>query len=282
MRPGTAPRWGRYNSGVMDGLRQRLDELIGLRSREPLLTRARPVCGPSPLEDALGGGEVVSGARRCWQVNTPFARICAEACVRAEHLGALRAWGRRGVVIDPARAMVLDIETAGFAGVPVFLIGVVLLDEAPLRVQQFLARDYPEEEAILHAFAGLAGRRDTWITFNGRSFDEPFLRDRAARYRLPLPKVQHHIDLLHVARRAWPRGLPNHRLGTLEQYVLRRPRVGDVPSSDVPDLFRHFIETGNARVIAPVLDHNRRDLVACTELLVILLGQPAPSPAPPT
>jgi len=223
---------------------------------------------------------VVSGSRRCWQVTTAFARICPEACVTAEQLCALRTSSRRGVVIDPARAMVLDIETGGFAGVPVFLIGVVLLDETPLRVQQFLARDYPEEEAILHAFAELAARRDTWVTFNGRSFDEPFLRDRAARYRLPLPKVQHHIDLLHAARRRWPRGLPNHRLGTLERYVLRRPRVGDIPSSDVPDLFRHFIETRNARVIAPVLDHNRRDLVACTELLAILLEQPSPSPAP--
>jgi len=47
----------------------------------------------------------------------------------------------------------------------------------------------------------------------------------------------------------------------------QRTRVGDVPSSQVPHLFHHFYRTGNARPLAPVLEHNRIDLVSCAELL---------------
>ena len=60
------------------------------------------------------------------------------------------------------------------------------------------------------------------------------------------------------------------RLETLEQHVLSRTRVGDVPSCDVPDLFHHFVRTRNAAPLRPVLEHNQLDLVSCAELLLQL------------
>jgi uncharacterized protein YprB with RNaseH-like and TPR domain len=171
----------------------------------------------------------------------------------------------------PADAcMVVDIETGGFAGTPVFLIGVVLLDRRPLTVMQLLARDYPEEEAILRKLAEYAATRTTWVTFNGKSFDAPFLQDRAVLHRVPLAPARQHVDVLHAARRRWRDTLPNCKLGTLETHILQRPRVGDVPSADVPLLFHHFVQTGNARPLAGVLEHNRLDLVSSVELLVRL------------
>ena len=171
---------------------------------------------------------------------------------------------------DPAQTMVIDIETGGFSGTEVFLIGVVPLDLRPLRVVQWLARDYPEEAGILHAVTDLARRRNTWVTFNGKSFDEPFLRDRAAVHRVPWTPPSDHIDLLHHARRHWAGDLPNCKLQTLEQHLLGWQRVGDVPGSDIPDLFHHFIRTQNAAPLRPVLEHNQLDLISCTELLLRL------------
>lgn len=176
-------------------------------------------------------------------------------------------------MLDPARTVFLDIETGGFAGTPVFLIGVVLPDKRPLRVRQYLARDYPEEAAILHTVKELAATRDTWVTFNGRSFDEPFLRDRATLHRLHIPATRIHVDLLHTARRLWRADLPNCKLTTLEEHILGRPRVGDVPSADVPDLFHHFVRTGNATPLRPVLEHNQLDLISCVELLLRVCEQ---------
>lgn len=180
------------------------------------------------------------------------------------------------VSVDPRRTLVMDIETGGFSGTPVFLIGVVALDRRPLCVEQWLARDYPEEEAILHRLARWARKRDTWVTFNGKAFDAPFVLDRAAIYGIELDPPRVHVDLLHAARRRWRRKLPDCRLETLERHVLKRRRVGDVPSSDVPDLFHHFIRTRNAAPLKPVLEHNQLDLVSSTELLLQLADGNAP------
>ncbi len=233
---------------------------------------------PAKLEEIIGGCEAGVRGRRFWLVETPFEHVCERSEITPAALVApLHHDGGTGppMVVEPRQAMVLDIETGGFAGAPVFLIGLVLLGERPLSIRQFLARDYPEEEGILRALAEVAATRDTWVTFNGKSFDEPFLRDRATLHHVPMPAVRSHVDLLHAARRQWRHSLPNCRLGTLEEHVLKRPRIGDVPSCDVPDLFHHFIRTGNAAPLGPVLEHNRIDLVSSTELLV-RLSVPAP------
>lgn len=255
----------------MSDLRRRLDDLKAARppAAPPLLT---PDSAPRTLAEVLSGREVTIGTLAYWHLETAFDTVCPGNAAPPGVFGRLTfATGDDPpIVVDPPRTLILDLETGGFAGMPVFLIGLVLPDRRPLSVVQLLARDYPEEEAIVQALAELAASRDTWVTFNGRSFDEPFLRDRATlhRVRLPVPRV--HIDLLHAARRAWRGRVPNFRLVTLEEHILGRPRVGDVPGSDVPDIFHHFIRTGNAAPLRPVLEHNRIDLISATELLVRL------------
>lgn len=257
----------------MDDLRHRLDEIkAALRpGPPPMLPPRRPV--PRQLIEIVGGEERPFANGCCWVIETPFERACEIHAVPADVFACERyhdAGYGDPLCIRPQQTLVVDIETGGFAGTPVFLIGVVPLDARPLRVIQFLARDYPEERAILHGLLEASAGRDTWVTFNGKSFDEPMLRDRATLHRLCLPRPRIHVDLLHAARRTWGRDLPNCRLGTLEAQVLGRPRVGDIPSSDVPELFHHFIRTGNAAPLRPVLLHNQIDLVSSTELLLRL------------
>ena len=256
----------------MRDVRRRLDDLkLAARGGSRPRAAARSTA-PASLAEIIGGHEAECDGQRYWLVETPFDRICADAAARPEDFVTARGavGGSDNAQVIARRAMVVDIETGGFAGTPVFLIGIVPLDCRPLRVLQLLARDYPEEEAILRAMARHAAERDIWVTFNGKSFDEPFLRDRATLHRVTLPPTNVHVDVLHAARRRWRHELPNCRLGTLEAHILTRPRVGDVPSSDVPDLFHHFIRTGNANPLRPVLEHNRIDLVSSTELLVRL------------
>jgi uncharacterized protein YprB with RNaseH-like and TPR domain len=256
----------------MSQARKRLDDLkvAAASTRRVAITRRRTRARP---DDILPGRRATCRGKPYWLLETPFNAICRRPGVSPQHLSTpLRHPhpSTGAVTIDPRRAMVVDIETGGFAGMPVFLIGLVLLDERPLAVRQLLARDYPEEETIVAALARLAKSRDTWITFNGKSFDVPFLIDRATLHRVPLVPPAVHVDLLHAARRRWGRNLPNCRLATLETQILKRPRVGDIPSADVPDLFHYFIHTGRAGPLLPVLEHNQIDLLSSTELLVKL------------
>lgn len=259
----------------MSDVARKLDELCVWSAHRPGPTASghslKQPATPS-LAEVLGGGPARVGCLTYWRVETPFSAVpirpvfdwnllTARLCCRND---------RRAVQIDPARTVILDIETGGLAAMPVFLIGVILPDRQPPAVLQFLARDYPEEAAILHALAELTAPRDTWVTFNGKSFDEPYLRDRARLHHVALPVPHTHVDLLHLARRAWRSLVPDCRLVTLEQYILKRPRVGDVPSREVPELFHHFMRTGQALPLRPVLEHNRIDLISCAELLLRL------------
>lgn len=259
----------------MSELRRRLDDLMVRSAQRPSPAPATPVVPVRrALAEVVGGTERQADGKPYWHLVRTFDEICGAHIARGDAFAAVRTYADAAgtCTLDPVRTLVVDIETGGFAGTPVFLVGVVALDERPLCVHQFLARDYPEEEAILRAVRERAAARDTWITFNGKSFDEPFLRDRAVLHRLKWPAVRQHLDLLHVCRRQWRGRTTNFKLGTLEAEVLGRPRVGDIPSADVPMLFHYFIETRNAGPLRPVLEHNQLDLVACVELLQLVLG----------
>ena len=60
-------------------------------------------------------------------------------------------------------------------------------------------------------------RRRCLVTFNGKSFDVPFVRERAVAHRLTPPPHLTHVDLLHASRRRWRDRVPNCKLTTLER-----------------------------------------------------------------
>lgn len=174
----------------------------------------------------------------------------------------------RGVSL-PEDAVFLDLETLGFVGRPLFLIG--LLVPAGGRegdLVQLLARDYAEEEETIRTFARDYGIRPTWVTFNGKSFDVPSLHLRCAHHRIRKPKPGTHVDLLHTARRHFRGVFPNCRLKTLEERVCGRRRVDDLDGSQVPDAYHRFVRDGDPSWLEPILRHNRDDLLTLAQLYV--------------
>jgi uncharacterized protein YprB with RNaseH-like and TPR domain len=163
-----------------------------------------------------------------------------------------------------------DLETTGLSCVPLFLIGALVWDGEGLEVRQYFARDYAEERAALSLFHELAAGKRAFVTFNGRSFDVPFLRARAAVHRIPFQEAPVHLDLLHLGRRAWGARFGDCKLQTLERCVCGRRRCGDIPSAEIPEVYHDFVRTGNARLIAQVLRHNLQDLLTLVELMVKL------------
>jgi hypothetical protein len=234
------------------------------------------------LERTLEGRETDTDAGKCYRIvrrlsqcwpadprlGGRFGAALADALPQSDaldqDLAALVASG-------PGRVLFLDLETCGFAGTPVFLIGVMRPADGDLLVEQLLARNYEEEPAILARFAELCRDRPVLATFNGKTFDWPFLRDRAAIYRVELAEPQAHCDLLHVGRRRYRDVLPDCRLQTLELFVCKRRRVGDIPGEEIPGAYHDFVRTGDPRQIREVLHHNFLDLVTLAELVMELL-----------
>ncbi len=173
--------------------------------------------------------------------------------------------------LAPQDACFLDIETTGLGTATIFLIGTLLWRNGALVCRQLLARSYAEEVSILAAFAKQARDARLLVTFNGKTFDVPSLRARAATAGVALPEVPLHIDLLHAARRRYADVLPDCRLQTLERRVCGRHRVGDIAGADIGRASHHFVRTGDARELALIVQHNRADLLTLAELMARMI-----------
>jgi tetratricopeptide (TPR) repeat protein len=78
-----------------------------------------------------------------------------------------------------------------------------------------------------------------------------------------------HLDMLHAARRLWRQseeGERSCRLTHLEESVLGVGRVGDVGGFEIPARYFQFVRGGSADLLAPVLLHNRLDLLSLAAL----------------
>jgi hypothetical protein len=174
----------------------------------------------------------------------------------------------------PQRVLYLDLETCGFAGAPLFLVGLLRYDGA-WQVEQLLARDYTEEPAVLNYLGALIPRHDVLVTFNGKSFDWPFLHDRGTVHRVRLARPATHCDMLRHARARWKRalGLPDCRLQTLESHLCRRYRSGDIAGREIPAAYHSFVRTGDGRQLDQIVQHNALDLVTLAQLSLVLLRE---------
>ena len=203
--------------------------------------------------------------------------VAIEAAVDLPTLVARMEWPERGLFrrFGFRKMLFLDLETCGLTACPVFLAGVCLIGEGDLVLRQIFARDYLEERALIHEVGRLISESDFLVTFNGKSFDVPFLRDRAAHHLMPFPSSIPHLDLLWLARRRWKHELPDCKLKTLEWHVLRRRRAGDVGGSDIPGLYHDFVQRGEAHRLVPVFHHNMLDVVTMVELIPALFDPDA-------
>jgi len=175
--------------------------------------------------------------------------------------------------VQPEEILFLDIETCGLSATPLFLIGVMFLRDGDFVFYQLFARDYSGEKEILEYLVELLQQYKLLITFNGKSFDFPFIQDRSIANRVRLNSTHVHIDLLHESRRLWKNRLPNCKLQTIEKYICRRFRSGDIPGDEIPQVYHDYVKTGNAFRMGDILYHNVVDLLTMAEILTYIIKQ---------
>jgi len=238
-----------------------------------------------PLEQCLDGCETQSSHGPPFYLversmakakEEPQGHLLPEMLARALEALARRAAaeGQPPTPIPPEQVCFLDLETTGLGCCPVFLVGTLVCRGREMVCRQFLARDYAEEISIVCAFVEQARQPPLLVTFNGKTFDAPFLRTRAAATGVAFPEPAGHLDLLHEARRVFRDRLPNCKLQTLERHVCQRRRGDDIPGSEIPAAYHDFVHTGDARQIAQIVRHNQWDLVTMVHLMERILLAP--------
>ena len=169
----------------------------------------------------------------------------------------------------------LDTETTGLsggAGTVAFLVGVGYFEQDQLIVEQYLMRDYDEEVYVLGKVAEHMEKRTILCTFNGLSFDLPLLRSRGVMQRIRLKEPAFHLDLLHASRRVWKLRLKKCNLTALEEAVLGRTRVDDLPGALVPERFFRYLKERDMTLLEDVMDHNRQDIASLADILRHLMS----------
>lgn len=202
--------------------------------------------GPVPVREVPGPDPGLETLATAWA-----ARLCGA------ELGPVEGWRW------------LDLETAGLRGGPAFLAGVGRVGGGGFVVRQYLMRDFDRERAFLAALAADLAGGTALITYNGRSFDVPVLRERLRLARLPDLAPRPHWDILPPARRLWGAASGGARLALLQEVVLRLPRGPDVPSAEVPALYRAWLD-GDGGALEGVCTHNGEDLRALGALAAAL------------
>jgi uncharacterized protein len=178
---------------------------------------------------------------------------------------------------DLGRALFFDSETTGLggAGSVAFLLGLGSFEsDGSFVLEQLLLEEPGQELALLHRLRELVDGASILVSYNGKSFDWPLLQGRYVMNRLPLLPLRPHLDLLHVARRVHKRRLSRTNLRAIEEEVLGFDRgEDDIAGADIPARYGHYLRTGDAEAILPVVHHNAWD-VASMAALVGVYGEP--------
>jgi uncharacterized protein YprB with RNaseH-like and TPR domain len=170
--------------------------------------------------------------------------------------------GAEPIEVPKENVCFFDIETTGLTpNTYVFLCGMMFIEENDFIFEQAFARDYEEESGMLQYVQKKFEEFGAVVTFNGKSFDIPFVKTRMVVNRIEFDERFHHVDLLYFARRAYGGVLENCKLQTIETHLRSQMRTGDIPGSQIPAAYHDFVRTGEAGSMARVLYHNQMDLL---------------------
>ena len=164
----------------------------------------------------------------------------------------------------------LDTETTGLAGgtgTYVFLLGIAYFCDGELVLRQHLLHDIGHERPFVEAIQNEIERFRACASYNGKSFDLPLLRTRwVMTLRSEITVDESHLDLLHPARRLWRDRYGSTGLKQLEESLFDEGRINDIPGSLIPDAYFHYLRKRDPKIIAPVLEHNARDVVSLVRI----------------
>lgn len=172
--------------------------------------------------------------------------------------------------------LIADIETSGLYpnNAKVILGGAAVPGISDLQIHQYFLGRSGNEKELLQEYCQMLSHADVIITYNGKAFDLPFLKQRLAYYNLDIDlDICQSFDLyraLHKYSRL-REVLPNLKQKTIESFLgLSSERRDEISGFESVHLYNEYIRNGSQRIKELILLHNHDDLVLLSSILKIL------------
>ncbi len=184
-------------------------------------------------------------------------------------------------VLSHKDLLFFDTETTGLgvgAGNVPFMIGYGYYTDSEFIAAQLFIRHPGEERAMLLYFYEFIQSFTHLVTYNGRTFDWPIVKNRYVLNRIPfLEDELEQLDLLYISRNLWKNSIISCRLSNVEELRLGIRRHHDVSGAYAPMIYFQYLADGDVGPLEGVFLHNELDVLSLATLAIhlgtILAGQ---------
>lgn len=171
------------------------------------------------------------------------------------------------ILINP-ECVILDIETTGLSRKKDLIITIGLLygEDGEVVTEQYFAESLMDEVNLIEKFLDRIKSFDTVLTYNGDSFDLPFIREKINFYGFQDFNVKQ-VDLYKTVRK-YKDILSIEKINQREvEKYLRIERKENLKGNDVALLYKNFLLRGVSS--EQIILHNKWDLVNLHKIIKI-------------
>lgn len=163
----------------------------------------------------------------------------------------------------PPNHFVFDIETTGLNSTycKVILIGIMFNQNNKTIIKQFFANTEDDEKELLLSFVDSIKNYKNHITFNGLTFDIPFLNNRLKKHNINFSICKNNdIDILKLIKPFKEKlSLSDCKLKTIEKY-LGIYREDTIYGKESVDLYKDYTLNQDINLKEKILLHNYEDI----------------------
>lgn len=174
--------------------------------------------------------------------------------------------------INPDEVLFLDTETTGLnrSGATIaFLIGTARFIQNKLVTELLFIQNPVGESAALDYLTNLQKKYRYLVSYNGKSFDVPLIRNRMILNRKKGLKIGYHFDLLHIFRKLFVKGtVRSWAQQEMEKFVFDYHRKDDLPGAEIPQIYFDYVKYNHDAGLARVFEHNEMDVLGLAFLFL--------------
>ncbi len=184
--------------------------------------------------------------------------LTTEEHMRLEKLGSLQ------------ELLFFDIETTGFNRVYDYVISITFMyfEYEQWCIKQLFAESKNDEESLLRDAKSLFDIKNIHITYNGNTFDIPFLNIKYSYYNISasLNKSKSY-DLYRIAKKALV--LESYKLKFIESH-LGIDRLDQISGLECIEHYKNYLATKDNQFANLILEHNFEDVLNLISLTRII------------